>query len=177
MKLTIISAFCLIGILRIFCSLLLRDKTFLGGKGKPTYVSAVCIALAAMGGACGGGYICLTAVKTLASPTLLTAVSAVAAAVLAVILAFIAKKIYKISGVYFPAIILCAVLSSVMTAITFSGESMVDLAVAAAVSAVTYGLTFTLWHGLRLGTEKVKHGYILEAVCAVSAVTVLFSVL
>ncbi len=173
----VLSAFCLIGLLRIFCSLLLRDKTFLSGESKPVYVSAVSIALSAFGGACGGGYICLTAVKTLASPTLLTAVSAVAAAVLAVILAFIAKKIYKISGVYFPAIILCAVLSAVMTAITFSGENITDLAVTSALSAVTFAIVFVLWHAVKLGTSKVKHGYILEGVCIAAAVTTVFSVL
>lgn len=173
----VLSAFCLIGLLRIFCSLLLRDKTFLSGESKPVYVSAVSIALSAFGGACGGGYILSTVAGGYQNVTLLTAFSAVTAAVLAVIIAFIAKKTFALGGIYLPALVLCPVLSAVMTTITFAGENITDLAVTSALSAVTFAIVFVLWHAVKLGTSKVKHGYILEGVCIAAAVTTVFSVL
>ena len=177
MKLFVLSAFCLMALLRIFCSLLLRDKTFLSGESKPVYICAVCIALSAFGGACGGGYILSTVTGGYQNVTLLTAFSAVAAVIIAVIIALIAKKIFALGGIYLPALILCPVLSGVMTSLTFAGASITDLAISAAASACSFAIIFVLWHAVKLGTSKLKHGFILEGVCIAAAVTTVLSVL
>lgn len=177
MKIIVLSAFCLMALLRIFCTLLLRDKTFLAGESKPVYVCAVCIALSAFGASCGGGYILNAVAGSFENTTLLTVFSAVAAVIIAVIIGLVAKKIFKLGGIYLPALILCPVLSAVMTAITFAGASFTDLMISAGVSACIFAIIFVLWHAIRLGVSKVKHGYILEGVCACAAITAVMSVL
>lgn len=175
MRIFVISAICLIAALRLFCSLLLRDKTFLSGESKPVFVVAVCALAGGMGGACGGGYICEKFLNALTDKTILTVISALCGLVIAFALAFAAKKLYKISGIYFPAIVLSPVLSAVMTAVTFGGEDFASLAITAFSSAIAFAAVIVLWHAIKIQAEKQKYSPLFEAVGVISAVIAVMS--
>lgn len=168
MRIFVISAICLIAALRLFCSLLLRDKTFLSGESKPVFVTAGCAFIGGFGGIAAAGYICEKYLNALNDTTMLTVISALCGLIIAVICAFAAKKIYKISGIYLPALVLSPVLSSIMTAVTFGGEDFVALLLHGLLSACTFGAVIVLWHAIKITAEKQKCPYLFEAVGVIS---------
>ncbi len=175
MRIFVLSAICLVAALRLFCSLLLRDKTFLSGESKPVFVTAVCVFIGSMGGSAAAGYICEKFLNALTDKTMLTVSSALCGLIIAVLLAFAAKKLYKISGIYFPALVLSPVLSAVMTAVTFSGEDFMSLVVSAAISASGFAAVIVLWHAIKIQAEKQKYPPLFEAVCVLSGVIAVLS--
>lgn len=168
MRIFVISAICLIASLSLFCSLLLRDKTFLSGESKPVFITAVCALLGSIGGSCAAGYICGKFFNALTDKTVLTVASALCSLIIAALCAFGAKKIYKISGIYFPALVLSPVLSAVMTAITFGGEDFISLALHGLLSACAFAAVTVLWHAIKIQAEKQKCAPLYEAVCVIS---------
>lgn len=177
MKLLIISAFCLTAALRIFCGALLKDKTFLSGDSRPVYVTAVFSVLAGTLGACAGGYICFTVFGSYENTAMFTVFAAAGAMVAGIAAAFSTKKIYKISGIYFPALILCPVGSAVCTAVSFSGDNVKALALCAVLSAAVFSAVPVIWHSVKIKTENIKYGFVLEAVCVSAAAVCALSVL
>ncbi len=162
MKIYFISAICLLAVLRVFCALLLRDKTFLQGDSRSVFVTAVCTLLCGVGGCAGGGYLCITFFGGLADSTTLTVFSAVCSAVLGIFAIFLTKKIYKTEAAYMPAILLLPVLSAIITAVGFGGESLVSYIINSTAACLCFGMTTVIWHGTILGAQKAKMPYIFE---------------
>lgn len=177
MRIFIVSAICLVAALRLFCSLLLRDKTFLRGDSKPVITTAVCCIIAGAGGNALGGYLCMNFFGGPADSTMLTVFSAISAAVLGVAAAFAARKLYKTETVYLPAIILLPVLSAIMTAIEFSGDNLESLLINSAISGVCFAATVVIWHGIVLNSKSVKSPFVFEAVSVAAALICLFGVI
>ena len=162
MRIYLISAICLLAVLRVFCALLLRDKTFLQGDSRSVFVTAVCTALCGVGGNAAGGYLCITFFGGFANSTMLTVFSAVCAAVLGIAAIFASKKLFGTEASYMPAILLLPVLSAIMTAVGFTGENLEALITVSAVSCVCFGIMTIIWHGIILGSQKVKMPYLFE---------------
>ncbi len=177
MRIFIISAVCLVAALRIFCSLLLRDKTFLRGDTKPVITTAVCCIIAGAGGSGIGGYLCINFFGGLADSTMLTVFSAVGAAVLGIGAAFAARKLYKTEAIYLPAIILLPVLSAIMTVIEFSGDNLESLLINSAIAGTCFAATVIIWHGIVLNSKSVKSPFVFEAVSVAAALISLFGVI
>ncbi len=176
MRIYIISAICLLAVLRVFCALLLRDKTFLQGDSRSVFVTAVCTVLCGVGGCAAGGYLCMTFFGGFANSTMLTVFSAVCAAVLGVAAIFVSKKLFGTEASYMPAILLLPVLSAIMTAVGFSGETLEALIINSAVSCVCFGIMTIIWHGIILGAQKVKMPYIFEGSSVLAVLITLLGV-
>ena len=175
MRIYIISAICLLAALRVFCTLLLRDKTFLQGDSKSVFVTAVCTALCGAGGSAAGGYLCMTFFGGLLNSTMLTVFSAVCAAVLGVAAIFVSKKMFGTEASYMPAILLLPVMSAIMTAVGFSGEALEALIINSAVSSVCFGGATVIWHGIILNSKKLKMPYIFEGLSVLAVLITVFS--
>lgn len=173
MRIYIISAICLLAALRVFCTLLLRDKTFLQGDSKSVFVTAVCTALCGAGGCAAGGYLCMTFFGGLLNSTMLTVFSAVCTAVLGVAAIFASKKLYKTEGAYMPAILLLPVLASIMTAVTFGGENLEELIINSAVACACFCAVTIIWHGIILGAQKAKMPCVFEGLGVLAVLTAL----
>ncbi len=177
MKIFIVSAICLVAALRLFCSLLLRDKTFLRGDSKPVITTAVCCIVAGVGGTALGGYLCANYFGGFANSTMLTVFSAIGAAVLGIGAAFAARKLYKTEAIYLPAIILLPVLSAVMTAIEFSGDNPESLLISSSIACVCFAATVILWHGIVLNSKNTKPPFVFEVFCVAAALITVLGVI
>lgn len=177
MRIFIISAVCLVAALRLFCSVLLKDKTFLRGDSKPVITTAVCCIIAGAGGSALGGYLCINFFGGLANSTMLTVLSAIGAAVLGIGTAFAARKLYKTETIYLPAIILLPVLCAIMTAMDFSGNDLESLLINAAIACVCFAATVVIWHGIMLNAKSLKFPLVFEAVSVAAALTAVLGVI
>ncbi|MBO7161909.1 MAG: hypothetical protein J6W15_03735 [Clostridia bacterium] len=175
MRIYIISAICLLAVLRVFCALLLRDKTFLQGDSRSVFVTAVCTALCGAGGSAAGGYLCMTFFGGLLNSTMLTVFSAVCAAVLGVAAIFVSKKMFGTEASYMPAILLLPVMSAIMTAVGFSGETLEALIINSALSCICFGGATVIWHGIILNSKKLKMPYIFEGLSVLAVLITVFS--
>lgn len=176
MRIFIIAAVCLYAALRLFCSLLLKDKTFLFGDSRHVFATSVGIAVASAGATAAAGYICENFLGGLTDATLLTLISALLGAALGVGITAAVKKLYNVGGIYFPALVLSSIVSSVMTAVTFGGEEYVSLILHSIPSVLAFAALPVFWHSIRLCAEKVKFPPLFEAVGILSLLCAVLSV-
>lgn len=176
MKTFLIFAICFYGVMRLFCALLLKDKSYLKGEPKPVYYTAAFTAVSALLGCAAGGKICEAIIKT-QSEIMLTVICTVCAAIFGIILSIIGKKAFSLNTVYLPTIIIGGALSAVVCAVTYKGTAFKDLLLHGGASALVFGVFAVIWYSILIQTQKMRLSPVAEALSVMGVGVALLSIL